>query len=221
LGKDKEEKWLSWLKQIENSVSKLLENRFFFREFMSIVEANPELPENNYFIIWIWENYLLNAAMGVRRFVDKNPESISLYLLLIDLMKNPEILSRKRYKALFKGTGFEDDNNYINLCFDKLVGKANEHINPADVNNDINKLIKRTEVLKTYVNNIVAHLDKAKLEKLPTIGDLDDAINLITELVQKYYAIFHAAWVEPQPIPQVPWKNIFKVPWIAIAKKDN
>jgi len=65
LNNKKEQEWISMLKQIEDSVSNLLWNRIFFREFMNIVEANPQLPENNYFIVWIWENYLYNAAIEV------------------------------------------------------------------------------------------------------------------------------------------------------------
>ena len=202
------------LKQIENSVSKLLENRFFFREFMSIVEANPQLPENNYFIVWIWENYLYNAAIGVRRFMDKDARSVSVCLLLKDIKENPEILSRERYTALFKDTGFANDYNYINQCFDKLVGEGKNHIDPTDVEEDTKRLIERTEVLKTYVNKTVAHIDKEKLKKLPTIKDLDDSVDLLVEIVQKYYAIFHAGSIDLQPIPQLPWKNIFKVPWV-------
>jgi len=210
----KEKEWLATLKQIENLASKLLESRLFFREFMSIVQANPELPENNYFIVWIWENYLLNAAMGVRRFVDEDQRSISLYLLLRDIKENPGILSRERHIALFKDTGFATDYNYINRGFEELVGKGKTHIEPADVEEDIKKLIKRTKALKTYVNRTVAHLDKERLKKLPTIEDLDDSIDLIAELVKKYYSIFHAAVIELQPVPQRPWKNIFKIPWL-------
>lgn len=205
------------LKQIKDSVSNLLWNRLFFREFMSIVEVNPQLPENNYFIVWIWENYLYNAAMGVRRFVDKDQRSISLYLLLKDIIKNPEILSRERYVALFKETGFADDYDYINQDFDKLVGKGENHLDPGDLEKDIQQLLERTKVLTTYVNKTVAHLDKEKLEKLPTIKDLDDSIDLLVKLVQKYYAIFNAEGIDLQaPVPQRPWKNIFKVPWIPV-----
>lgn len=221
LNNKKEQKWILMLKQIEDSISKLLGNRFFFREFMSIVEANSQLPENNYFIIWIWENYLYNAAIGVRRFVDKDPRSISLYLLLMDIKKHPEILSRERYTALFKDSGFANDSNYINQGFDKLIGKGKDHIDPEDVAEDIKKLTEKTEVLKTYVNKTLAHLDKEKLEKLPTIKDLDDSLDLIENLVQKYYAIFHAGRVGLLPVPQRPWKNIFKVPWIPKIEKGR
>lgn len=216
---NKEKEWISILKQIENAVSKLLANRFFFREFMSIMKTNPQLPENNYFIVWIWENYLYNAAIGVRRFVDKDTRSVSLYLLLMDIKENPEILSRERYTVLFKDSGFADDYNYINQCFDKLVGEGKDHIDPADVEGDIKRLIKITEVLRTYVNKTVAHFDKEKLKKLPKIKDLDDSIDLLVELVQKYFAIFHAGSIDLQPVPQLPWKNIFKVPWIPAKKK--
>ena len=217
----KEQKWISMLKQIEKSTSDLLGSRLFFREFMSIVEANPKLPDNNYFIIWLWENYLRNAAIGVRRFLDKDTRSVSLYLLLKDIRENHEILSRERYTALFKGTRYADDFDYINIGFDELVGEGKEHIEPADVEDDIKKLVARTEVLNTYVNKTVAHLDKEKLEKLPTVKDLDDSIDLIVKLVQKYHAIFHGETTILQPVPQRPWKNIFNVVWLLKSEKDS
>ncbi len=213
MGTKKEQEWISMLKQIEDSISDLLWNRLFFQEFMSIVEANSQLPENNYFVVWIWENYLYNAAIGVRRFLDKDTRSVSLYLLLKDIRENHEILSRERYTALFKGTRYADDFDYINIGFDELVGEGKEHIEPADVEDDIKKLVVRTEVLNTYVNKTVAHLDKENLETLPTIKDLDDSIDLIVKLVQKYYAILHAGTTILQPVPQRSWKNIFNVAW--------
>ncbi len=73
---DKVREWQSILKKIEDSVSDLLWNQHVFREFMEIVETNPEIPENNYFIIWVWQNYLYNAAIAVRRLRDKNKRSI-------------------------------------------------------------------------------------------------------------------------------------------------
>ncbi len=94
--KNIEQKWLSDLKQLENSVSKLLENRYFFRELADIMKDNSNLSPNNRFFIWIRENYLISAAIGVRRLVDKDLRSISLYTLLEDIKNNPEILSRKR-----------------------------------------------------------------------------------------------------------------------------
>lgn len=214
-----EDKWVLILKQIENSVSKLLENRYFFREFMDIVEKNPNLPANNFFIVWIWENYLLNAATGVRRMVDKDKRSVSLYLLLKDIKENPKILSRERYTELFKDGGLAKDYSYINGCFDKLVGKGKSHIDPKDVEKDIQLLLKiRADKLVTYVNKTIAHLDKNKIKKIPTIKDLDDSLGLFEKLVKKYYAIFHAGGIKLLPIPQVPWKNIFEIPWTSRKK---
>lgn len=211
--------WISTLEHIENAVSKLLWNRYLFREFMDIVEKNPNLPANNFFIVWMWENYLLNAAIGVRRMVDRNNRSVSLYLLLKSIKENPEILSRGRYTELFKDSGFADDYNYINECFDRLVGKGKDYIDPKDMEKDIELLLKiRADRLITYANKTIAHLDKKKIKKIPTIKDLDDSIDLLEKLVQKYSAIFHAASIGLLPIAQIPWKNIFKIPWISREK---
>jgi len=105
-------------------------------------------------------------------------------------------IAKQRRKTPAYRLWFDDD--YINRGFDELVGKGKEYIEPLDVKDDISKLNERIEVLKTYVNKTVAHLDREKLEKLPTIKDLDDSIDLIVKLIQKYYAIIHAGTIELQ-----------------------
>jgi len=151
--------------------------------------------------------------------VDRDSRSASLYILLKDIKENPEILSRERYTGLFKDTGFANDYFYINEQFDRLVGKGKNYIDPDDVDKDIQSLEKiRANELITYVNKTIAHLDKKKIEKVPRIKDLDDSIDLLEELVQKYYGIFYAGGISLLPIPQIPWKDIFKISWIPREK---
>ena len=211
--KDKE--WISLLGKIENHISHLLWNRYLFREFLGIIEANPALQLNNPFVVWVWENYLFNAALGVRRLVDRDRRSISLLLLLEDMVERPEILSRKRYTALFADSGFADDTGYINACFDSLVGEGKDHLDRRDIEHDIHRLLKIAAVLIRYVNKMVAHIDKASIRRLPTISDLDGSIDCLAEITRKYYAILHAGSIELLPVAQMPWKKIFDIPWIS------
>ena len=177
-----EAKWDLMIKEIDIYLTNIMESRFFFREFIEIIENNSELPANNHFLVWIWENYLYSNSMGVRRLMDHDKRTNSFYNLLDEIKENPEILSRKRYASLFQDTGFKDDHTYINLCFDRLVGVGNEHIQPDDIQKEIDMLVKKYEKLREYINKRIAHLDKGKVKKLPTVGDLDECIDLLEKL---------------------------------------
>lgn len=158
----------------------------------------------------------------MRRLVDKDLRSISLYTLLEDIKNNPEILSRKRYEELFKGTSSAEDHNYINGCFDKLIGKGKDYIDPEGVQKDICSLCEiRADSLINYVNKTIAHYDKKKIKRLPTVADLNKSIDLLENLVEKYHAIFYAEVIDLLPRQQDPWKHIFEIPWIPKKKKGH
>ena len=92
MGNNLESRWDSTFREISNALTVLMSNRFFFREFQKIKENNPKLNANNHFFNWSWEEYIYSASMGVRRLIDRNPQTNSLYVLLKEVKNNPEIL---------------------------------------------------------------------------------------------------------------------------------
>jgi hypothetical protein len=192
MGENKEDKWQQMLKRIIEALADLRANHYIFNGFMEIVESNPDLPNNNFFIVWAWKNYLFTAAMGVRRQLSSRYDDVSLVNLLEDIKKDPAVLSRDRYASLFKGTGFESDSHYINNCFDAIVGKGKDYIDSAEVENDIKTLNAIAESLKVYANKTIAHagIDAASIKTLPTIKDLDDSINHFEKMLNKYFALY-------------------------------
>lgn len=221
MGNNLESRWDSTFKEISNALTVLMSNRFFFREFQKIRENNPKLNVNNHFFNWIWEDYIYSASMGVRRLVDRDPKTNSLYILLKEIKNNPEILSRERYISIFvMDSGFSREE--ASMFFDRLVGEGKQHVDPTRVQGDIDILFEKYGKLKNYINKIIAHAERkaqAKMEKpedLPTIGDLDDCIDYLEKLLIEYYAIFYAGtYTTLLPTIQYPWKDIFKFPWIA------
>ncbi|MCG7852712.1 MAG: hypothetical protein MIO92_09335 [Methanosarcinaceae archaeon] len=221
MSNNKEEKWQAMLKRIIEALSDLRVNHYIFNGFMEIVESNPDLPDNNLFIVWAWKNYLFAAAMGVRRQLSSKYDDVSLVNLLEDIKKEPAVLSRQRYTSLFKGTGFENDSHYVNNCFDEIVGKGKDFIDPTEVDSDIKSLNETAESLKVYATKTLAHAgnDAESIKTLPTIKDLDDSIDLFEKTLNKYYALLNAGGIELPKVAQVPWKEVFLKPW-KIDKKN-
>lgn len=212
----KVERWDLMLKHINSSLTDLLARRFFYREILSIINNNPGLEQLNHFISWLLENYLLSGVMAVRRLVDDRKDVISLQRFLIELKQDPRILSRKRYFSLFKNTGLSDDYSYINHCFDTLVGEGEDYLDIKTIEDEIRLINEKYSPLEEYVNHLIAHSSWSEPRNLPNIRNLDECIDLLEDLFKKYYAIFYVGtYTSLVPVPQYPWKKIFKIPWIA------
>jgi hypothetical protein len=209
-----EKTWSEWLAKIETDLTIMLESRYYFRELVRVLNANPRLDSNR-FMVWVWKNYLLIAAVAARRLMDRHKKCASLYHLLTGIKAHPEVLSRARYASLFKDTGLEKDFHYINSCFDKLVGAGRDYPDPTRVERYLNLLLKSAAPIKDFVDMRVAHLDRRELATLPKVKDLDRFIYLAKRVTERLYAIFSAGSIELQPSVLIPWKWIFKEPWVS------
>lgn len=207
--------WIGACKRIENALFDMRADQVIFRGFMGIVESNPDLPDNNLFVVWAWKNYLFAAVMAVRRLLSKDPRDVSLVNLLDSIGRQPHVLSRERHASLFKGTGFENDAAFINAGFDSAVGEGRDMLDGPDIAGDIKRLRAVAKTLRDYTNKVVAHTDKNadSIRTLPTIRDLDDSMDLMEKIFQKYYFLLNAATVVFPTVAHVPWKKIFLKPW--------
>lgn len=207
--------WLAMSKKIENALADLRADQVIFNGFMEVVESNPELPDNNLFIVWAWRNYLFSAAMAIRRLISKHPNDVSLVNLLEGIKRQPHILSRERHASLFKGTGFENDATFINAGFDDAVGKGRDALDESDIAKDIESLRAVAEPLRIYANKTIAHADRNadSIRTLPTIRDLNDSMDLLEAVYNKYYFLLNAGSIEFPKVAQVPWKEVFLKPW--------
>lgn len=95
-------KWDGWLSTIHGEIQGLLVNRHIFREVQAIIQANPKIQLASSFYQWMGNTYATAAVIGVRRQLDKDPDSVSFARLLGEVATNPQVLSRERYVALYK-----------------------------------------------------------------------------------------------------------------------
>lgn len=203
-----------WFKELSDSLSYLLMSRYFFKEFMNIVDNNPKLPNNNPFIVWIWENYLYNASIHLRRLVDHKPKTYSFYNFLKKVKEYPFLFSRERYISEFtKDNGFTKQE--ADSIFSNIFGNSFNKTSQRAVNKDITCMDKKYEPLRDYVNSRIAHSSNRSFKRLPKIGDLHDCIDYLEKLFNKYYALHNAAsYSTLLPTIQFPWAKIFKLPWV-------
>lgn len=216
-----EKEFKLFFEKLADSLSYLLLSRYFFQEFMKIVDGNPGLPNNNHFIIWIWNNYLDGASMHVRRLVDHSPQTHSFFNFLNKVKNYPILFSRERYVSEFtKNSGFTEKEAHH--FFNETFGKSFNQISKREANREITAIDRKYEPLQKYVNTRIAHSSYQDLEKLPRIEDLHSCMDYLEGVFKKYYLLHHAgSYPTLLPTMQYPWTKIFKIPWIQTSKKKR
>src|SRR5215510_2486158 len=111
-------KWLRWLKVVENDIQQMLIHRNIFWEVQKIIRKNRNIQQPSSFYQYLGVTYVSYITMGIRRQVKIDKQSISFARLLSEIIETPSILSRVYFRSLYKGSVAED---LADRDFDKFV----------------------------------------------------------------------------------------------------
>jgi hypothetical protein len=206
----KYEKWVRWINVICDDVEYLCYNKHIFLEVKKIIIANADLDHDNVFYDLLDNGYANIGAMGIRRQVKINSQSISLARLLEDIRKNPELVSIENYRTLYHGPIKELAESH----FEEFKAQDRDHIAPDMIERDIASLREAARSCEGFADRRLAHSDKRKVNPHPNLSDLHNCIDLIRELAEKYRLILTAQNVSLASSILDDWKAVFRVPWI-------
>ena len=111
-------KWVRWLDRIEEELTLLVWSKSIYLELHEIIAKNPQIDHGNRFWDWISKNYVESSLMGIRRQIDKDPQTISLFNLIRDIEENSTLLTREFHNSLYGA----DWKSYSDELFGKLAG---------------------------------------------------------------------------------------------------
>jgi len=212
------QKWDSWMKTIHDDLRQLCTWKMVFCRLEQIVDQNPSLQANEAVCEFLKVAYASTVAMGVRRQVKIDPQSISLMRLFSEIKEDPEILSRERYKAHFDGS---DMLPLADEMFDEFAGAGGAHVDPNLVERDMKHLAARAQAVEDFADRCVAHLDTRGPKFETTYFDLNGCVDYIENLYLRYYSLFRACTLyRVLPVFQYDWEAAFKEPWIR-ESQDN
>jgi predicted Zn-dependent protease len=217
--------WNKWIDVIRSEITRLSIDRNIFWEVQDIIKNNPKIQKPSSFYDFLRNTYAASALMGVRRQVKIDKDSISFAKLLREICDNPEILSRTRYFAHYKGSSVEEIakrlgttvEKYRSQDFDQFAVKAGDHVDPELIKLDLEKLKSKAQKCEKYADQRVAHFDKKAISIIPRFTDLDSCIDYLEILIKKYYLLFRASVLTrilPESQNEYDWKAIFKEAWI-------
>lgn len=206
-------KWDRWMEAIRDDLRHLCTWRMVFLRAVEILEANPRLQGGDVFGEFLKVSYASTAAMGIRRQVKIDEQSISMMRLLSEIAAHPASLSRERYKALF---GSSPMLELADEMFDGLAGSSGPHVDPQMVERDMADLRANAEAVEEFADRRVAHLDTRDLKRAATYDDVHNCVGLLEQTYLKYHSLFRAETLDRVlPSYQYDWEAVFKEPWIS------
>jgi hypothetical protein len=157
--------------------------------------------------------YVGTMTATIRRLIDTRKDTVSFVRLLEQIRGDLSCFSRAAYKS--RCTNADLPNGYVDADYDSLVGNGKQQPDKQKLDDDIAELKKRTETLKTFVDERIAHSAIEQEKELPKFQDLDDAIDYLEEILRWYNHLVTGA-VVPNLLPTwvYDWKEIFHFPWI-------
>ncbi len=190
-------------------------HRAVYRRVAEITqERRPPLPASHFFD-QLSSSYGISQSAAVRRQTDRDPRVISLARLLVEIKDDPSRLSRERFVSQYD---LDQQERGDQVFTSQFAGEVGDHVDPALVETDLQRLEDNALEITTYVNRHVAHADARPMQTLPTYAELNSAIDTIGDLFKRYYTLVTVeSYLELVPTPQYDWEAVFREPWILPA----
>jgi hypothetical protein len=204
-------KWLSWIELIDKDLTMLATHRMIWRGLNEVwTQREPPLPFSHLFS-YLARTYAHSQAAGIRRHGDVHRDAAGLTRLLRDIKSHPDRISREFYVSRFTwGQQHIGDKQ-----FEAFDPKRSGFLNPDLAAADLVTLEQAAEKAKTWVDNNIAHLSASSSDEVPTIEELDNALDVIGDIFIRWNAVLTGAGlVSIQPSPQYDWAAPLRVPWI-------
>lgn len=175
------------VREIREEVIGLLFNRYVFRTHQEIVRLNPRLQgrPRSIFSEWAWVLYAVTNAVGVRRLASETYQDsdVSLVRLLDTFIREPGGLwesfqrhcpqdaTRARAEVLSKAGQLPPD--WESLACKRLLGEERKAV------------ISAAEKANRFASKRAAH-SVPEVEVHTTFSDLDDALDVVRKITEKY-----------------------------------
>lgn len=222
------EKWEKWLEVLYKDFAEVFFNRHIFWEVQAIIKSNPNLEnyKPNWFNVFLGQTYFDYTVSAIRQQIKSHKDSISLVKLLERIIRTPTVLSRERFVKGFVHLHPADEQRANDLFDEKFAGKCADHIDPIIVCQDLCKLKALSITVEDFADTRVSHLDEKIIKKglrgSPPFKALDDCIDYLAKLIQKYYLLVKAVDLGDDLSVDFTddWQGIFHQKWIVPGTPD-
>lgn len=199
-----------WLEKLKEEVHVLTVNEYVFWEIQKIIRRNKQLKVPSEFYGWMGRMYVGGMSVGIRRQLDTDTRSESLFRFLTRLKGNPSLISRKHYRSLYP----KKQKAYADRVYDRFVGKGRKQPLFSQIDRQIETLWRRSAGIVCYANRKIAHMDATPPSSVPKFGDVGRTVRYLEKLIQHYVQLFRAVHLNMRVNIVYDWLAIFRIPWI-------
>jgi len=206
--RQKFEKWQRTLEAIREPVAVMAQDHAVFSGLVELMDAARIWDLDRTFYVWVGHAYQEALTLRVRRLLDRDPKTHSLRLVLEDIARNSEVISRERFRTLYPGT--DGMQMVAEKKFDELAGLGSQHYCDADAANDLQALLALADRVIQVADKSFAHFDKTPPSHLPTWAEAAESIELLFDISRKYIALIcgEGSDKHPSPLPGG-WTHVF------------
>ena len=212
--------WNDTAKRAYDDAVQLHWNRRMFRTLAAVFRANPRLQETGGpFWEWVRYNYIAGAGMAIRRELDRDGSVPNLRRMLHEMISRPTVLSRARYLARWDPQS-EGARQLANRGFESFgfvqpsTDPAEDHIDPANVATDLERLGSQTDAVQSFIEQTIAHRQRSEPDPV-TFAEFNETIAVVEAVFKKYYArITQTTVAQLEPVPQYDTTEVFTFPWL-------
>jgi len=180
------EKWVDWLEHgIVTEITALHHSRQVWRGFTDMVQKAK--PGASGTVVGAYTgSYIAEQAIAVRRQTEIDTDVVSIARLIDEIRRFPGV-TRARWTGLWpigeSGDPFlaEMTRQVAEGSFDEVAGVGAANFPPASAQADLEKLSRAAAPIAKYANRVIAHTDKRGPGAVPTVGELDAAIDAFGE----------------------------------------
>jgi len=181
--------WVTYIGAIRQESIELFWNRKLFRAVRLMFRTNLELDDRGRHVWeWIAGMYARDAAMLVRRELDKQSGVVNLRHLLHDIEAHPDVL-RSHSQAL-------------------------DLPSATDVRRDRESLEAHTGRVREYAERLLAHRTRSAGPDV-SFAEVDQAVRAVLQMMRRYYGFLTATdLLAGTPVARFDWLAPFRMPWV-------
>jgi hypothetical protein len=224
-GHGRYDKWRRWLDgvadgetngKITNEIIAMHARRVPWREITRLAN-NRRLPSpESYWWEYVLDTYVVTQSIAIRRQLDQGPNAVSLGRMLREMADHPGAVTRALWVELWDG---EDEHNLwlANKQWDENFAGPDDPdtLNPELPAADLRALTEGGKTMRDYVNRHIAHIDRRGSKTLPLLSDIDDAIDLIASVFDRYFGLLTAgSHTQLEPVFQGDWAAPLRTAWL-------
>lgn len=208
------EELATYQQQLKNIfLQDIVSNQQIYESYKHIVLANPAIDKSGaLFHQWLIRNYTITIGVTLRKLCDVDPQSLTVYNFLKEIMNNAATITLEKHKAFYPEGSIPRKIGEPERVFASF-SKDGQTFDPHVANADLSKLRKASGKIIQVVNREIAHHDTRKAPELKW-QEVDTCIAVVREILQKYYLLFTGSSIHLDSITQEPWEWVFTQQWI-------